>query len=260
MADLTFNTTAGQTIDREQVIAYLNTGTAQSPTWSPLGRRVEDSSASFDWGDESIRDILGNTWGTMRKPIITQTFDPSDLDSEDAALVKIWNLAVKDQDARALAAQDMLIVHFYAGLTAAPFAERYSSCMVIPTGLGGAGGGNVTMPINVTYGGTRTVGTASINSSTGEVTFNAGNSGANGVELTEKTITVSASNGTHQLTAITVPAGETVTWTSSDTDKATVSSGLVTGKAQGNAIITASVTIDGVNYTDTCTVIVRSAS
>ena len=173
MADLTFNTTAGQTIDREQVIAYLNTGTAQSPTWSPLGRRVEDSSASFDWGDESIRDILGNTWGTMRKPIITQTFDPSDLDSEDAALVKIWNLAVKDQDAQALAAQDMLLVHFYAGTASTPFAERYASCMVEVTGLGGEGGSNIGMPITVTFGGTRTTGTASRDAQTGVVTFTA---------------------------------------------------------------------------------------
>ena len=33
-------------------------------------------------------------------------------------------------------------------------------CMVEVTGLGGEGGGSVGMPINVTYGGTRTKGTA----------------------------------------------------------------------------------------------------
>lgn len=170
MADLTFNTTAGQTIDRELVIAYLNTGTASTPVWSPLGTRVEDSSEAFDWSEESIRDILGNTWNSMRKPIISQTFEPGDLVADDTALVKIWNLGVKDHDARALTAQDMLIVHFYAGETASPFAERYSACMVIPTGLGGAGGGNLGMPVNVTYGGTRTVGTAA-KAQDGTITF-----------------------------------------------------------------------------------------
>lgn len=258
MADLTFNTTAGLTIDREQVIAFLNTGTTLSPVWSPLGRRVEDSSASYEWNENTIRDILGNTYSSLRKPIVSQTFDPSNLDSSDAAIVKIWNLAVKDQNARALAAQDMLIVHFYAGLASAPFAERYSSCLVAPSGLGGQGGGDIGMPINVTYGGTRTVGTASL-SNTGVVTFNADPASANGVELTEHTITVSASNGTHQLTANTVPEGQTVTWASSDTDKATVAAGLVTGKAAGNVIVTASVTINGVTYSDTCTVIVAAA-
>lgn len=258
MADLTFNTTAGQTIDRELCIAYLNTGSVGTPTWSPIGKRVEDSSESMDWSEETIRDILGNIWNTARKPIITQSFDPSDLSSDDAALVKIWNLAVKDHDVQALAAQDMLIVHFYAGLASTPFAERYSACQVLPTGLGGAGGGNMQMPINVTYGGTRTVGTASINN--GAVTFNPNEASLNGVEITEKAITVGANNATHQLTANTIPAGETVTWSSSDTDKATVSSGgLVTGKAAGNVIVTASITVNGVTYTDTCTVIVTAA-
>ena len=173
MADLTFNTPSGQTIARELLIAYLNTGTASAPVWSPLGKRVEDSSTELDWESDITRDILGATYGTLKKPKITQTFDPCDLDGSDAAQLKIWNLAVKDQDAQALAAQDMLIVHFYAGESATPFAERYASCMIEVTGLGGEGGGNVGMPISVTYGGTRTVGTASRNAETGAVTFTA---------------------------------------------------------------------------------------
>ena len=80
---------------------------------------------------------------------------------------------MQDQDAQALAAQDMLIVHFYAGESATLFAERYASCMIEITGLGGEGGGNVGMPISVTYGGTRTTGTASRNAETGAVTFTA---------------------------------------------------------------------------------------
>lgn len=171
MDDLTFNTTAGQTIDRELVIAFLNTGTSSTPVWSPLGKRVEDSSATYEWNGESTRDILGIVWNSMRKPIVSQSFEPGTLDADDAAMVKIWNMGVKDHDAKGLSAQDMLIVHFYAGTAATPFAERYSSCMVIPTGLGGAGGGDVGMPVNVTYGGTRTTGTASRNAETGVVTF-----------------------------------------------------------------------------------------
>lgn len=171
MADLTFNTTAGQTIAREMLIAYLNTGTTATPVWSAVGKRVEDSSTEYDWDSETKRDILGSTYGRLKKPTITQTFDPCELDAGDAAQLKLWNLAVKDQDAQALANMDMLIVHFYAGQTA--FAERYESCMIEITGLGGEGGGDVQMPITVTYGGTRTLGTASKNASTGEVTFTA---------------------------------------------------------------------------------------
>lgn len=170
MADLTFNTTSGQTIDRELMILYLNTGTANSPTWSALGKRVEDSSAEFDWSDESNQDILGNVHSSMKKPVITQSFEPYKLDGADTAIVKIWNLAIKDQNVAALANQDVLLVHKYAGTASAPFAERYDSSMIKPTSIGGEGGGNIEMPIEVTYGGTRTTGTASI-SSGGVVSF-----------------------------------------------------------------------------------------
>ena len=66
----------------------------------------------------------------------------------------------------------MLIVHLYAGTKdTAAFAERYSSCMVKPSSLGGEGGGFVGMPMDITYGGARTVGTAAV--SAGTVTFTA---------------------------------------------------------------------------------------
>ena len=155
--DITFNTPEGQTIARELLIAYLNTGTKADPVWSAIGKRVEDSDAEYDWDAETKRDILGATRSSMKKPTITQSFDPCDLDSGDAAQVKLWNLAVKEQNAQALSNMDMLIVHFYAGSN---FAERYDACMIEVTGLGGEGGGEIQMPINVTYGGTRTTGTA----------------------------------------------------------------------------------------------------
>ena len=36
MADLEFNTASGQTVDRELLIAYLNTGTTSAPVWSTM--------------------------------------------------------------------------------------------------------------------------------------------------------------------------------------------------------------------------------
>lgn len=165
-----FNTTSGETIARELMILYLNTGTTAQPVWSPLGKRVEDSSAELDWSDETIQDILGDTYTTLKKPVMTQSFDPYRLDAGDAAIQKIWQLAVESHDAQALANMDVLLVHFYAGTAGTPFAERYPASAIKPTGLGGEGGGSIEMPIDVTFGGTRVVGTASKNSS-GVVTF-----------------------------------------------------------------------------------------
>ena len=161
MADLTFNTKAGAVVERKLLILFLNTGTGDAPVWSAIGKRVEDSSMEYDWQEESKQDVLGDTHSTMRKPIIKQTFDPCELDAGDAAQLKIWNLAVKDQDAAALCNQDLLVVHTYAGdAETGVFAERYPASMVKPSGLGGSA--NVAMPIDVTFGGKRAIGTATV--------------------------------------------------------------------------------------------------
>ena len=62
------------------------------------------------------------------------------------------------------------------------------------------------------------------------------------------------------LKATTVPSGETVTWASSASAKATVSNGIVSGVDAGEAVITASFTKDGKTYSDSCNVTVVAAS
>ncbi len=171
MADMTFNTTAGAVVERKLLLLYLNTGTSTEPVWSVIGKRVEDSSMEYDWGDESKTDILGDTYTTFKTPTITQTFDPCELDAGDAAQTKLWNQAIKDHDIAAMTNNDMLVVHAYAGEAATGvFAERYPASAVKPSGLGGSG--NVGMPIDVTFGGTRQTGTAK-KGSTGKLEFTA---------------------------------------------------------------------------------------
>jgi len=174
MADeLNFNTTQGKTIARELQISYLNTGTFAEPIWSPVGRRVESSDMEFDWDTNTYTDIFGNKYTDGKKATRTQSFDPWALDSIDVAQKKIWNLAVRDDDIQALLNQDMLIAHFYAGGSEngkENFAERYESCSVLPTRQGGDGGGNISIGIDVTYGGTRTMGKVS-RGEDGAITF-----------------------------------------------------------------------------------------
>lgn len=168
MGELTFNTKAGAVVERKLLILYLNTGTAEAPAWSPIGKRVEDSSMEYDWGEESKTDIFGETYTKMKKPVITQTFEPCELDAGDVAQVKLWNQAIRDQDVAAMANNDLLVVHAYAGTAdTAVFAERYPASAVKPSGLGGSA--DVGMPIDVTFGGKRATGTAKV--ADGAVTF-----------------------------------------------------------------------------------------
>lgn len=163
MADFSFNTTPGQTVARELLLAYLNTGTSEAPVWSVLGKRVEDSSMAFDWSTETKKDILGGTYSTGKKSIRTQTFEPCELDSADEAQKKLWELGVKEDNVNALMSLDVLVVHLYmTDDQNNAFAERYPASSILPTGLGGAGGGSVGMPIEVTYGGNRQIGSAKV--------------------------------------------------------------------------------------------------
>lgn len=77
------------------------------------------------------------------------------------------------------------------------------------------------------------------------------------IELSTHVITI-ANEATFTFEAYVTPAGQTVTWASSNTSVASVAAGVVTGEGTGSAIITASITIDGVTYTDTATVVVTA--
>jgi uncharacterized protein YjdB len=80
------------------------------------------------------------------------------------------------------------------------------------------------------------------------------------VSIAEATASV-AVGSTVALTVDSVyPAGATITWTSGATAKAMVSAdGVVTGVAAGTSVITATITVGGTTYTDTCNVTVTSS-
>lgn len=75
------------------------------------------------------------------------------------------------------------------------------------------------------------------------------------VELNKHSAII-AEGDTLQLTANTTPESQTVTWTSSSGTVASVEAGLVTALDAGETIITATITVEGHTYNDTCTVIV----
>ena len=64
------------------------------------------------------------------------------------------------------------------------------------------------------------------------------------------------------LNAYVVPTGTTVTWSTTDTDyvKVNAATGVVTGVAAGSGTVTATITVDGSSYTDTCAVTVIASA
>jgi uncharacterized protein YjdB len=78
------------------------------------------------------------------------------------------------------------------------------------------------------------------------------------VTLDKSTLALTVGGATGALTATTEPADAVVVWTSDDEAVATVADGVVTAVAAGTATITATITVDGVEYTDTCVVTVSA--
>lgn len=79
------------------------------------------------------------------------------------------------------------------------------------------------------------------------------------VTLNKSTLALTV-GGNETLTASVVPVASSVTWTSSASSVASVNaSGKVTASQAGTATITAKITVDGVDYTDTCAVTVTAS-
>lgn len=165
-------TTAGEGVSatREMMIAYLNTGTTATPVWSPMGAKVTDSNIKYDWSIENNTDILGNAYTTAKTAQMTQSFSGSEIVAGDEVMNHLVDLAVVQKNAAKLVNQDCLIVHTYLkNSDGEAFAERYPASSVVPTTLGGEGGATLVTDIDVSYGGARSIGSATV--SDGVVTF-----------------------------------------------------------------------------------------
>lgn len=90
--------------------------------------------------------------------------------------------------------------------------------------------------------------------------FVLGNGTIPSVTLDKSTLSIQVGGATGSISATVVPVGSTVTWESSDTTIATVSSGTVTAVKAGSCTVTASITVDGVTYTADCAVTVAAAA
>lgn len=108
----------------------------------------------------------------------------------------------------------------------------------------GAGSAIITAQIN--YGGRSVTATCSVNVM------------APSIQLSSSSLSMSVGD-TESLSAYTTPSGQSVSWSSSNTSVATVSSsGRISAAGAGSTTITASISVGGNNYFATCSVVVKS--
>lgn len=90
-------------------------------------------------------------------------------------------------------------------------------------------------------------------SASSEIAFSRNGGDVAGIKLSASSVSISTT-GSATLTAVTTPAGKTVTWQSLNASVATVSDGVITPVGAGTTTIIASITDSGETFYDTCTV------
>lgn len=167
----TISSGTGKSAKREMLITALNTGTSSSPAWSAIGKKVEESSISLDWGEETKEDILGHVYTNAKKPTKEQEFSGNNFIGGDDFMNYVADLVIVREDYVAITQQECMIIHTYLTDSAGKaFAERYSECALLMSTIGGEGGGVIVSDVTVKFGGTRTTGTATY-SADGGITF-----------------------------------------------------------------------------------------
>lgn len=87
-----------------------------------------------------------------------------------------------------------------------------------------------------------------------------GNGTIPSITLSDDEATATLPSTTATITATVSPVGSTVTWVSSDKTIATVAAGVITPVKAGTCTVTASITVDGVTYSQDVAVTVEAAS
>ena len=172
-----FPATTETTVARKELVAYLNTGTADAPVWTAIGWHCTDSSMSVEVDTDTQKDILGNVFTNASTPELTQEFDPLPIrqgTTTDALQQLLHNQWMTQNFS---GTYDTLIVYLYAGTGTPGTAEcqydahHFPASTIVPGDFGGSAEDPLNRPITVYFGGTLEVGTATINPDTGVVAF-----------------------------------------------------------------------------------------
>ena len=214
------------------------------PIWFLIGKDIEDTSVALNPDTETKKNILDET------SVQDNGYEPAlDVDTyyanpEDAIYEKLKAIAMRRLTGDQCKTK---ILEVIIDKTTGAYEAYTEDVIVKPQSYGGPQGG-VNIPYNIAFAGNRQNGSVTFNNKV--PTF-----APTTITLSQTTVTV-ADGSSVTITATTVPASQTVTWTSSDDDVALVENGEITGVDAGTAVITAKMTVNGIVYTATCMVTV----
>lgn len=144
---------------RKMYTLWVNTGTTGAKVWECVGVGVEDSALEFNADFTKTTDILGVTRTQITKFEPEQSFEPCTLRGGSPLQFQLFQHWLNDRRAELCNYEVMLVFGFIDGTTAGTYvAALYSGSAVIPQSIGGSA--YVDMPITITPGGTKLIGSA----------------------------------------------------------------------------------------------------
>jgi uncharacterized protein YjdB len=247
-------------VQRKMLACAIDVSDNETPKYLVIGYKITSSTLEFNPDVETGTDINGRNFGSVNKFEPSQTFEPhrltaGELGSLGEKLIHYFRYRQLEKFSQF----KCILIYGFLGPEGGPYpADLYDTCTITPSSLGGEMW--TEMPFDVTFGGD--VQHGSVDKLIDEVTFTPGDIvNVTGVTLNKDTLEMEVSD-TETLVATVTPANatnKTVTWESSNTGVATVSSaGLVTAIGDGTATIT--VTTNDGGFTDTCEVTVSAGS
>ena len=127
--------------------------------WEPLGIGTEDASLNYEYDEATATDIWNTTETLINSVNKSISFDPYFVragDNLQATLIDILNREAWGE----LSNFKILLVRYYIGKPGKYQAMTYDGCTIKVQSEGGSG--YVSMPIDVNFGGSKTLGTVDV--------------------------------------------------------------------------------------------------
>ena len=147
----------GGDIQRKFFACAVNMGTESSPDFQTVGYKIESSALELNPDIETITDIHGDTYTTLNKFELSQTFEPHRLHTGNELGEKLIEL-FRANNLAAFSQFQCILIYGFLGTPGNYPADLYDECSIIPSSLGGDA--YAEMPFTVNFGGAVTNGTA----------------------------------------------------------------------------------------------------
>ena len=131
-------------VERKYLAHYVNVSkTTDTANWELLGYKVADASVEFNWDEETVTDITGKTYKTIKKSGPEMTLDGYIINQKSTFLLELSKKAIRNAYTE-FANNEILTVYFWLSKDNTYLAKKETECSIVPSSIGGEGNVGIT--------------------------------------------------------------------------------------------------------------------